>query len=182
MVLRPICAAWRLIRARYTGCFMEFNRIQNAIDLLGQAPPPPLPCDVAPPEPTRLSGQLEPKLGIAWGDFNQGTLSSPKAPLQPPTLLPKLPNMVQFQQSAAPARPRLQISEEMLRKLRPRVKTVATESRTPLDAPNLEQRIAEISLPAAQNGPARPKLELNAGAAPRLAQRTQSGEPEPAPA
>src|SRR5260370_33559121 len=45
----------------------------------------------------------------------------------------------------------------------------------------MEQRIAEISLPAAQNGPARPKLELNAGAAPRLAQRTQSGEPEPAP-
>ncbi len=287
---------------------MEFNRIQNAIDLLGQAPPPPLPCDVAPPEPTRLSGQLEPKLGIAWGDFHQGTLSSvaalfgpsvakgfldasafrdswvegriprraviaaalwhaaflalpfslltgmphrnpafqnveltwsgpiedlplleiarlkrrvpakaqpevppaprgtdayhprqriftdpvrpthprqtlinPKAPFEPPKLLPNLPNMVQFQQSAAPARPRLQISEEMLRKLRPRVKTVATESRTPLDAPNLEQRIAEISLPAAQNGPARPKLELNAGAAPRLAQRTQSGEPEPAP-
>ncbi len=287
---------------------MEFNRIQNAIDLLGQAPPPPLPCDVAPPEPTRLSGQLEPKLGIAWGDFHQGTLSSvaalfgpsvakgfldasafrdswvegripkrgviaaalwhaaflalpfslltgmphrnpafqnveltwsgpiedlplleiarlkrrvpakaqpevppaprgtdayhprqriftdpvrpthprqtlinPKAPFEPPKLLPNLPNMVQFQQSAAPARPRLQISEEMLRKLRPRVKTVATESRAPLDAPNMEQRIAEISLPAAQNGPARPKLELNAGAAPRLAQRTQSGEPEPAP-
>src|SRR5258708_26656330 len=309
MVLRPICAAWRLIRARYTGCFMEFNRIQNAIDLLGQAPPPSPPRDVAPPPPNRLpDAQLEPKLGIAWGDFHQGTLSSvaalfgpsvakgfldasafrdswvegripkraviaaalwhaaflalpfslltgmphrnpalqnveltwsgpieylplleiarlkrrvpakaqpevppaprgtdayhprqriftdpvrpthprqtlinPKAPFEPPKLLPNLPNMVQFQQSAAPARPRLQISEEMLRKLRPRAKTVATESRAPLNAPNMEQRIAEISLPAAQNGPARPKLELNAGAAPRLAQRTQSGEPEPAP-
>src|SRR6266852_2557232 len=285
---------------------MEFQRIQNAIELFGQAPPPP------PPPETRLPGQqrgsVEPKLEIAWGSFHQGfwssvaalfgpsgaknflatsafrdswvegrvpkraviaaalwhaaflalpfslltgmphtnpllqnvqlswsgpivdlplleiprakpkaapkpkledpppppsvdafhprqriftdpvrpthprqTLINPKAPFEPPKLLPNLPNMVQFQQSAAPARPRLQISEEMLRKLRPRVKTVATESRTPLDAPNLEQRIAEISLPAAQNGPARPKLELNAGAAPRLAQRTQSGEPDPAP-
>src|SRR5258708_40345643 len=84
MVLRPICAAWRLIRARYTGCFMEFNRIQNAIDLLGQAPPPSPPRDVAPPPPNRLpDAQLEPKLGIAWGDFHQGTLSSVAAPFCP---------------------------------------------------------------------------------------------------
>src|SRR6266851_2882164 len=56
---------------------MEFNRIQNAIDLLGQAPPPSPPREVAPPPPDRLpDAQLEPKLGIAWGDFHQGTLSS----------------------------------------------------------------------------------------------------------
>ncbi len=289
---------------------MEFNSIQNAIDLLGQAPPPPPPRDVPQlPSNRQPDGQSEPKLGIAWGDFHQGTLSSiaalfgpsaakgflgasafrdswvegrvpkcavvaaalwhaaflalpfslltglphrnpafqnveltwsgpiedlplleiarerpkalpkanldvppaprgadayhprqriftdpvrpthprqtlinPKAPFEPPKLLPNLPNMVQFQQSAAPARPRLQISEEMLKKLRPREKkTASAKSRAPLDAPNMEQRIAEMNLPAAQNGPARPKVELNAGAAPRLAQRAQSGEPEPAP-
>ncbi len=288
---------------------MEFNRIQNAIDLLGQAPPPSPPRDVAPPPHNRLpDGQLEPNLGIAWGDFHQGTLSSvaalfgpsvakgflhasafrdswvegrvpkraviaaalwhaaflalpfslltgmphrnpafqnveltwsgpiedlplleiarvkrrvpekakpdvpptprgaaayhprqriftdpvrpthprqtlinPKAPFEPPKLLPNLPNIVQFQKLAGPAKPRLQITEEMLKKLRPHEKTAAAKSPAPLAAPNLEQRIAEMNLPAAQNGPARPKLELNAGAAPRLAQRTQSGEPEPAP-
>src|SRR5216683_2326723 len=308
MVLRPICAAWRLIRARYTGCFMEFNRIQNAIDLLGQAPPPPLPCDVAPPEPTRLSGQLEPKLGIAWGDFHQGTLSSvaalfgpsvakgflhasafrdswvegrvpkravvaaalwhaaflalpfslltgmphrnpafqnveltwsgpiedlplleiarvkrrvpekakpdvpptprgaaayhprqriftdpvrpthprqtlinPKAPFEPPKLLPNLPNIVQFQ-LAGPAKPRLQISEEMLKKLRPKEKRAATTTAAPpVDIPNMEQHVADMNLPAAQSGPARPKLEINAGAAPRVAQKAQPGDAGPAP-
>jgi TonB family protein len=282
---------------------MEFGRIQNAIELFGQAPPPP---PAAPPN--RLVSPPEPKLGIAWGDFHQGILSSvaalfgpsakrgflhasafrdswvegrlprraviaaalwhaaflampfsflsgtphrnpafqnieltwqgpiddlplleiarakpkaiakakpetpvlpavaeafhprqriftdpvrpthprqtlinPKAPFVPPKLLPNLPNMVQFQ-LAAPARPRLQISEEMLRKLRPHEKRVATStSPAPLDALNMEQHVADMNLPAAQNGPARPKLELNAGAAPRVAQRTQSGDAGPAP-
>jgi TonB family protein len=36
-------------------------------------------------------------------------------------------------------------------------------------------------LPATQNGPARPKLEINAGAAPRVAQRAQNGGAGPAP-
>src|SRR5258707_1550638 len=55
---------------------MDFTRLKNAFDLRGQAPPQSLSGVVGPPEPTRLSGQLEPKLGIAWGDFHQGTLSS----------------------------------------------------------------------------------------------------------
>jgi TonB family protein len=38
-----------------------------------------------------------------------------------------------------------------------------------------------MNLPAAQNGPARPKLELNAGAAPRIAQKTQNGDSVSAP-
>jgi len=38
-----------------------------------------------------------------------------------------------------------------------------------------------MNLPAAQTGPARPKLELNAGAAPRVAQKAQSGDAGPAP-
>ncbi len=56
---------------------MEFNRIQNAIDLLGQAPPPPPPREVPQlPSNRQPDGQSEPKLAIAWGDFHQGTLSS----------------------------------------------------------------------------------------------------------
>jgi TonB family protein len=286
---------------------MEFQSIQNAIDLLGQAPPPPPPPDQPPRK--HLPGRVEPKLKIAWGSFHQGfwsgvaalfgpsapkeavnasafrdswvegripkraviaaalwhlaflalpfslltgmphrnpllqnveltwsgpiddlplleiarekpkaapkpkseepppqpgadafhprqriftdpvhpthprqTLINPKAPFEPPKLLPNLPNIVQFEQVAGPAKPRLQISEEMLKKLRPKEKRSATTTAAPpVDIPNMEQHVAEMNLPAAQTGPARPKLELNAGAAPRVAQKTQSGDAGPAP-
>src|SRR6266481_3094922 len=290
---------------------MEFQRIQNAIDLLGPAlPPPPPPTPLAEVRaPEALPGSVEPKLDIAWGDFHQGfwsgvaalfgpsaaknfqdaspfrdswverrvpkraviaaalwhaailalpfslltgmphtnpllqnvqlswsgpivdlplleiprakpkaapkpkledpppppaadafhprqriftdpvrpthprqTLINPKAPFEPPKLLPNLPNIVQFEQVAGPAKPRLQISEEMLKKLRPKEKRQATTTAAPpVDIPNMEQHVADINLPAAQTGPARPKLELNAGAAPRVAQKAQSGDAGPAP-
>src|SRR5712664_3572067 len=54
--------------------YMEFQRIQNAIDLLGPAPPPPLPREVPPPD--RQAPLLEPRLEIAWGGFHQGFWSS----------------------------------------------------------------------------------------------------------
>jgi TonB family protein len=110
------------------------------------------------------------------------TLINPKAPFEPPKLLPDLPNIVQVE-AVAPPRPRLLISEETLKKLRPkerRVKTVTTAP--PLDAPNMEQQVAsDLSLPMTQTGPARPKLEINTGAAPRVAPRAQSGDAGPAP-
>src|SRR5713226_6878050 len=286
---------------------MEFQSIQNAIDLLGQAPPPPPPPDERPPEQKRCS--VEPRLEIAWGGFHQGfwssvaalfgpsgarnfqeasafrdswvegrvpkraviaaalwhaaflvlpfslftgiphtnpllqnvqftwagpiddlplleiarakpkaapkpklqepapqpsvdafhprqriftdpvrpthprqTLINPHAPFEPPKLLPNLPNIVQLQQVAGPAKPRLQISEAMLKKLHPRERRVATATvAPPVDIPNMEQHVADMNLPAAQTGPARPKLELNAGAAPRVAQKAQSGDAGPAP-
>src|SRR6266436_8672664 len=294
---------------------MEFQSIQNAIDLLAQAPPPPPPLptpstEVRPPE--QQPGSVEPKLEIAWGGFHQGFWSSvaalfgpsgvknfrdaspfrdswvegrvpkravitaalwhaaflalpfslltgmphtnpllqnvqlawsgpiddlplleiararpkiapkpklqepapqpgvdafhprqriftdpvrpthprqtlinpkgPKAPFEPPKLLPNLPNIVQLQQVAGPAKPRLQISEAMLKKPHPKEKRAATATAAPpVDIPNMEQHVADMNLPAAQSGPARPKLELNAGAAPRIAQKAQSGDAGPAP-
>jgi len=281
---------------------MEFQSLQNAIDLV-QSPPPPPPPELRPAE--SLPGQVEPKLGIAWGSFHQGswsnfaalfgpsasrdsasafrdsaveapapkravlaaalwhvailllpfslltgmphrnpalqnvqltwsgsiddfplleiarekpkaipkpkletpplqldaeafhprqriftdpvrpnhprqTLINPKTPAIAPKLLPNLPNIVQFQQVAGPAKPRLQITEDMLRK--PKEKRAATTTAAPpVDIPNVEQHVAEMNLPAAQAGPARPKLELNAGAAPRVAQKNQSGDAGPAP-
>lgn len=285
---------------------MEFQRIQNAIDLLGPAPPPPPPPDERPPE---QAGSVEPKLEIAWGGFHQGfwssiaalfgpsaakdtlgtspfrdswverrvpkraviaaglwhvailalpfslltgmphtnpllqnvqltwsgpiedlphleiprarpkaapkpkledpppqpgvdafhprqriftdpvrpthprqTLINPRAPFEPPKLVSNLPNIVQLQQVAGPAKPRLQISEEMLKKLHPKEKRAATTTAAPpVDIPNMEQRVADMNLPSAQTGPARPKLELNAGAAPRIAQKPQSGDAVAAP-
>src|SRR5260370_24142682 len=63
---------------------MEFQSIQNGLNLLGQAPPPPPPPDQNPPK--HLPGRAEPKLEIAWGSFHQGfwsgvgALFGPSAP------------------------------------------------------------------------------------------------------
>jgi len=110
------------------------------------------------------------------------TLINSAAPLEPPKILPNLPNIVQLQQTAGPARPRLQISQETLSKLRPReLRKVKLIAEPAPDIPTLDQKLGDIAPSMLPNAPARPKLELNAGAAPRLAQRTQTRAEEPAP-
>lgn len=110
------------------------------------------------------------------------TLINPAASPEPPKILPNLPNMVQLAQTAAPARPRLQISEETLKKLRPHELKAAKVASAPTpDIPNAEQRVTEISLALQQDGPARPKVELNTGSVPRAVQRAQDSEAASAP-
>jgi TonB family protein len=110
------------------------------------------------------------------------TLINPVAPQLAPKLLPDLPNIVQLQAPAAPPRPHIQISAEALAKLHPRQRRVATSTAVPLpDVPALEQRPADLTLVASPSGPARPKLELNAGAAPRVAERALTGDSVAAP-
>jgi TonB family protein len=110
------------------------------------------------------------------------TVINPAAPPLAPKLVPELPNIVQLQSAPAPARPRIQISEQTLAKLHPRQHRVATSPvAPPPDVPSLEQKPAELTIVASPNAPERPKLELNAGAAPRVAQREQSGDSLPAP-
>jgi TonB family protein len=109
------------------------------------------------------------------------TLINPRAPMEPPKILPALPNIVQLQ-AAAPARPRLQIDEQTLAKLRPRQRRAATAKvAPPMDVPVFQQQQADVTIQATPSGPARPALALNAGAAPRLAARTQAGDPAAAP-
>ena len=110
------------------------------------------------------------------------TLINSAAPAEPPKILPNLPNIVQLQQIQGPARPRIQISEEAVAKLRPREHRTATVTTgPPPDVPVFDQKLGELALPASPNAPARPKLELNAGAQPRVAQHAQTGDAEPAP-
>jgi len=110
------------------------------------------------------------------------TLINPAAPPEPPKTLPNLPNMVELARSAAPPRPRLEISQETLRKLRPRERRMATNTAAPAPEVQLsEQRAADLDLATTNSGPERPKLQLNTGAAPRAAQRRQDGAAEPAP-
>jgi TonB family protein len=110
------------------------------------------------------------------------TLLNPVAPQLAPKTLPELPNIVELQAPAAPARPRMQISEDALRKLHPRQHRIATATADPPpDVPLLDQKPAELTIAASTDAPARPKLDLNAGAAPRVAPRTQTGDSLPAP-
>jgi TonB family protein len=110
------------------------------------------------------------------------TLVNSAAPPEPPKILPNLSNIVQFQQLPGPARPRLEISQETLSKLHPReLRRVKFIAESAPDLPTLDQKLADIAPSMLPNAPARPKLELNVGAAPRVAQRTQTRAEEPAP-
>jgi TonB family protein len=110
------------------------------------------------------------------------TLINSAAPIEPPKILPDLPNIVQMQPLPGPARPRLEISRETLTKLRPRERRAAALIAAPVpDVAPFEQKPGEIPLPVSPGAPARPKLELNAGAAPRVARRAESGNAGAAP-
>jgi len=110
------------------------------------------------------------------------TLINSAAPPVAPKILPNLPNLVQIQELPGPARPRLQISQEALAKLHPKQRRVAAvENGPPPDTLALEQKPGDLALLASPNAPARPKLELNAGAAPRIAPHEQPGDAGPAP-
>lgn len=107
------------------------------------------------------------------------TLIHPAAPKLAPQLTPALPNIVQLQGPAAPARPRVEINAAALAKLHPRAQRhVAVSADAPApDVAALDQKPADITLNPATNGPARPRLELNAAAAaPLLAPRAQTGD------
>jgi TonB family protein len=111
------------------------------------------------------------------------TLINTAARIVPPKILPSLPNIVLLQQTAVPAKPRMEITEQMLAQLHPREHRTAAVKAAPLpDVPVTDGPLAEITLAVNSNAPARPKLELNAGAAPRIAQqRSPSNDSSPAP-
>jgi TonB family protein len=138
-------------------------------------PPPPEGADAFHPRQRIFTDPSRPT-------HPRQTLINPAAPLDAPKILPDMPNVVHLASVAAPPRPRLEISEQTLRKLRPKAKKmVATTDAPSPDLPNLELKPAEVSLMAQQNGPVKPKLEINAGSTPRLGARKQDGELAAAP-
>jgi TonB family protein len=110
------------------------------------------------------------------------TLINPAAPQEAPKFLGEMPNVVQLATSQGPARPRLELSERTLAKLRPKtVKHLAsTDTPTP-EISNLQQQTASLSISNSETGPAKPKLQINPAAAPRLAERSESGDNSAAP-
>jgi TonB family protein len=163
----------------------------NDLPLLDmQAPKPkPKPSPRAEPEkplPPESADAFHPRQHIISDPVHPNhprqTLINSAAPPEPPKILPSLPNIVQMQELQGPARPRLEISKEELAKLHPKPRRVATVTDAPPpDVPVFEQKPGELAMIATAKGPARPKLELNGGAAPRIAPRAQAGDAGPAP-
>jgi TonB family protein len=108
------------------------------------------------------------------------TLINPQAPQLAPKILPNLPNIVELAAIEAPARPKVDITEEELRRIHPLEHHFASTSVAAPSLPNMEKSTADLSMAMTTNQPARPKLELNAGSAPRLLQRRHS-DTGPAP-
>jgi TonB family protein len=140
-----------------------------------EKPLPPEGADAFHPRQHILSDPVHP-------NHPRQTLINSAAPPAPPKILPNLPNIVQIQDMPGPARPRLVISKEELAKLHPKQRRVATVKDAPLpDVPVFEEKPGTMAMIATPNGPKRPDLELNGGAAPRIAPKAQPGNAVPAP-
>jgi TonB family protein len=143
-------------------------------------------ADAVPVSPTESAEAFHPRQRINTDPVHpthpRQTLIHPAAPPEAPKFLPEMPNVVQIASSQAPPRPHVEISEMTLSKLHPKVvKTVAsTDAPTP-EIANLEQRTASLNIASSPEGPAKPKLQINASSAPRAAERSQSGENAAAP-
>jgi TonB family protein len=99
------------------------------------------------------------------------TLVEPRAPLEPPKILPALPNIVQLAASQ-PDRPRLQITAKELTSLRP--KTPSSLQALNVTAPEistLEKQPGVINIASSSQAPAKPLLPVNPMSAPRAAQQ-----------
>jgi TonB family protein len=161
----------------------------NDLPLLDMKAPKPEPKPRSQPEkplPPEGADTFHPRQHIfsdpAHPNHPRQTLINSAAPPEPPKILPSLPNIVQIQEIPGPAKPRLAISKEELAKLHPKQRRVTTVTDAPTpDVPVFEQKPGDVAMIAATNGPARPKLELNVGAAPRIAQKARTGDAGPAP-
>jgi TonB family protein len=157
---------------------------------LSAAPAPTIPSprgDIAKPMAREGAGAFHPRQRIFTDPIApthpRQTLINTAARIVPPKILPSLPNIVLLQKNAVPAKPRMEITEQILAQLHPREHRQAAVKAAPLpDVPTVDGLPAEITLAPTSNAPARPKLELNAGAAPRVAQqRASSDDAGPAP-
>ena len=157
------------------------------LEVRGHKPKPAPRNDPGKPAPQSGADAFHPRQRIftdpARPTHPRQTLINPQAPPEAPKLLPVLPNIIEIAPSAMPAQPKIEISDKVLKSLRPRerrAKSIDVSAPAP-DVLNNEVRPADLSIAPTQNVPARPKLEINAGVAPRLETRNQTGESAPAP-
>lgn len=161
----------------------------NDLPLLDIETPKPKPSPRGEPEkplPPEGADAFHPRQHIfsnpAHPNHPRQTLVNTAAPPAPPKILPNLPNMVEIQEMPGPARPRLEISREALDKLHPKQRSVAKVTNAPPpDVPVFDEKLGTMAMISTPNGPKRPDLELNGGAAPLIARKAQAGNAGPAP-
>jgi TonB family protein len=158
-----------------------------ALEIPAAKPKPALHTDAPKPLAPKGADAFHPRQRIVTDPVRPNhprqTLINPAAPQIAPKILPNLPNIVQLQAASAPVRPRVEISAAALAKLHPiGRRRVATTTDAPAPVvPEVEQRPAELMLAPSASGPARPKLDLNAGAAPIVAEHEQKADTVAAP-
>ena len=187
---------WQKLAPRHQPPQLAYPRIE----LTWYEPPRDLPLISAPADPAKPSppGEPEKPLPTKGADAfhpRQSILSSPlrpthprqtlirpEAPMQPPKLLPNLPNIVEWGKLTPPSRPRLQIDTAALAKLRPKARAQRTVSEVAVpDLPNQEPNVGELNIASSVNKLERPRLAMNPTSTPRLGQRQTSEDAGPAP-
>ena len=180
-------------RARHNPAFdnveLSWSGPINDLPLLDIEAPKPKPSPRGEPDkplPAEGADAFHPRQHIFTDPVHpthpRQTLINTAAPPAPPKILPDLPNMVEIQNMPGPARPRLEISREALAKLHPKQRRVATVANAPPpDVPVFDEKLGAMAMISTPNGPQRPNLELNGGAQPLIARKTQAGNAGPAP-
>lgn len=137
--------------------------------------PAPSPRNEEPKPASEAADAFHPRQRIftdpAHPNHPRQMLVRPDAPAMAPKILPSLPNVVELAAAQAPARPKIEIDATALRALRPRDREVTVKDAVAPQFTSDNARPAEMNLAMPENAPARPKLEINASAAPRAAAR-----------
>jgi len=149
-----------------------------------RAPRPPARKDASKPLPARGADAFHPRQTILSEPLHpthpRQTLIQPKAPQEPPKILPALPNIVQLADSQ-PERPKLQLTAQELTSLRP--KTPASLAASNVAAPEIsaqEKQAGAIDIASSSQIPRKPLLPVNPMSAPRVArQKVESNAAAP---
>jgi TonB family protein len=130
-------------------------------------------ADAFHPRQTILSEPLHPT-------HPRQTLIQPRAPQEPPKILPALPNIVQLAGSQ-PERPKLQLTAAELTSLRPKTRaSLAASNVTAPEISALEKQTGAINIASSSQVPQKPLLPVNPMSAPRAApQKTETNAAAP---
>jgi TonB family protein len=127
-------------------------------------------ADAFHPRQTILSTPLRPT-------HPRQTLIQPKAPQEPPKILPALPNIVQLAE-LQPERPKLRVTSAEIAALRPKSRSALAPSN--VAAPEIsvtEKQLGVIHIAASPRADAKPVLPVNPMSAPRSAPRNADANP-----
>ena len=110
------------------------------------------------------------------------TLIRPGAPPEPPRILPRLPNIVQWADAAQPSKPRLEISKVVLAKLRPKKPATRPLLDLPVpDVPNLEKLVGDLNIASSEMKVPKPQLRVTPASVPHAGPQQAAQEAAPAP-